>query len=130
MHREIRAFSLFHGERERRAREPWERLWREIEEAAERLAAVTLTTEPASAAELAQAEANAARRIWLGNINRVRVALLDKLVAADGDWDRIDEICTTADWAPTDAIAMVLTRDRELAERMLLGWLARRGSAR
>src|SRR5215469_11701628 len=57
------------------------------------------------------------------NINRVCVALVDELVAADGDWDRIDKICVVADWSPRDAISMALTRDRELAERMLISWL-------
>jgi hypothetical protein len=32
--------------------------------------------------------------------------------------DRIGEIRVMADWAPADAIAMALTHDRELAERM------------
>jgi len=125
VNRKNRALSLFHSERERRAREPWERLWRDLEEGAERFAVVTLTAEPASPEELAQAKANAARGTWGRNINRVRVVLVDELVHADGDWDRIDEICVTADWAPSDAIAMALLRDRELAERMLTGWIDR-----
>ena len=101
----------------------------DLEEGAERFAAVTVTAEPASPEEIARAEVNAARRTWQ-NINRVRARLVDELVAANGDWDRIDEICVVADWSPRDAMSIALTRDRALAERMLVGWLERRGNAR
>ena len=126
-HRENFTFTLFAAERERRAREPWEHFWRDLEEGAERFAAVTFTAEPASPEELAQAKANAAQRTWLRDIKRVRAALVDELVRAAGDWTRIDEICVTADWSARDAISIALTRDRELAVRMLVSWLERRG---
>jgi len=89
-----------------------------------------LTAGPASPEELAQAEVDAARGTWGRNIDRVRVALVDDLVATNGDWDRIDKLCVTADWAPADAIAMVLTRDRKLAMRMLNRWCREHGYSR
>ena len=97
---------------------------------ADRVASVVLTAGPASPEELAQAEVDAARGTWGRNIDRVRVALVDDLVATNGDWDRIDKLCVTADWAPADAIAMVLTRDRKLAMRMLNRWCREHGYSR
>jgi len=82
-----------------------QRFLADLEEAAARFASVTLTHKAASPEELARAEANAAQGIWR-KIDRVRVALVDDLVAANGDWDRIDKICVTSDLAPFDAIAM------------------------
>ena len=81
-----------------------QRFLADLEEAAARFASVTLTHKAASP-EGARAEANAAQGIWR-KIDRVRVALVDDLVAANGDWDRIDKICVTSDLAPFDAIAM------------------------
>src|SRR5215472_3727646 len=97
---------------------------------ADRVASVVLTAGPASPEELAQAEVDAARGTWGRNIDRVRVALVDDLVATNGDWDSIDKLCVTADWAPADAIAMVLTRDRKLAMRMLNRWCREHGYSR
>src|SRR5215472_16159590 len=105
-------------------------IYRPAYQMADRVASVALTAGPASPEELAQAEVDAARGTWGRDIDRVRVALFDDLVATNIDWDRIDKLCVTADWAPADAIAMVLTRDRKLAMRMLNRWCREHGYSR